>query len=391
MTDRIVVQRRVSELDISPLFDGYSKVIIHIDDDTTVTAGDDTGQTLEFDNPFGSQELAERILQKIRGFQYQPYQADGVLLDPAAEVGDALSASDIYGGIYKRSREFNHLMKADVSAPHDEEIDHEYKFETKQERKYKREMGSVRASLMIQADRIQAEVEAREAMGEELRSELSIQASQIAATVSQTGGDNSSFGWSLLADRFSLFSGGREVFRADADGVTVNGKVNVTSGMLGSGNGGFTITASAIYNNISQFGGSQTRGVYIGSDGIQLGQGFKVDSAGNLTANSGTFNGTVRAGSISYGGSAGYFSGGGISGGSIGTGQLSSYCVGGIGGGVNFTASTDEYNGSYPAYFRANVVNAATSFRCQGYRAYWGPLTTGTKTYYVLMQGAYTG
>ena len=367
MTDSIVVQRRVSELDISPLFDGYSKVIINIDDDTSVTAGDDTGRTLEMDNPFGSQELANQILEKIRGYQYQPYTASGVLLDTAAEVGDALSASDIFGGIWNRERTFNHLMKADVSAPHDEEIDHEYKFETKEQRKYKREIGSVRASLLIQANQIQAEVEAREAMGEALRSELTLQSDRIDASVSQTGGNNSSFGWSLLSDRFSLYSGGNEVFRADSSGVTVNGSVNVTSGMLGSGNGGFTITASAIYNNISRFGGSQTRGVYIGSDGIQLGQGFKVDSAGNLTANSGTFNGTVRAGSISYGGSAGYFSGGGISGGSIGTSQLSSYVSGGVGGGISFNNAAVYNTATYPTYFTVGSLNVKTRLGVVGY------------------------
>jgi hypothetical protein len=38
--------------------------------------------------------------------------------------------------------------------------------------------------------------------------------------------------------------------------------------------------------------------VYIGSDGISLGGNFRVDSSGNLYANTGTFAGNIYAGNI---------------------------------------------------------------------------------------------
>lgn len=363
MSDKINLLRRVSSLDTAPQFQPYSKVIIHIDDETKIEVGDDTGRTLEYEDPFGSREQAERQLAALRGYQYQPFYAEKALLDPAAEIGDGISVGKVYGGLYQRKREFSRLMAADIAAPHDEEIDHEYKYESPTERKFKRQMGDVRATLLIQADRIEAEVAERTAQNEQINATLGIQATQIAAKVSQTGGNNSSFGWSLLADKFSLYSGNREVFKATSSGVEIDGKITARTGYIGNGTSGFTITATAIYNNISQFGGTQSTGVYIGTNGIQLGQNFKVDSAGNLTAASGTFSGSVRAGSIQYGGSNGYFNGGGIGGGTIGTGQLNSYCAGGVGGGANFNDMTRKmYTASH---LMCNYLHVG------GYQAHW--------------------
>ena len=320
MSDSISLLRRASSLDISPQFDGYSKVIIHIDDDTQVSAGDDSGRVMELDNPLGTQEMATNLLARLRGYQYQPYNAENALLDPAAEIGDGVSIKDIYGGIYQRSRTFSRLMGADISAPCDEEIDHEYKYESPSERKFKREMGDVRATLLIQSD-------------------------EIAARVTKTGGNNSSFGWSLLADEFALYSGNKKVFRATSSGIEVDGKITARSGFIGNGSSGFTITATAIYNNLPYYGASQSSGVYIGTNGIQLGQGFRVDSAGNLYATSGTFTGSVRAGSIQYGGENGTFNGAGITPSSIGGGGGSPLSIPvrkGVTGGTNFTLMTEN-------------------------------------------------
>ncbi len=381
MSDRINLLQRVSTLDKAPQFDSYSKVIINIDEETQVSAGDDFGRTLEFDNPFGTQAMANQILAKLRGFQYQPYSSSGALLDPAAEIGDAVAIKDVYGGLYTRVRTFSRLMKADISAPYDEEINHEYKFESPEQRKFKREMGDVRATLSIESDRITAEVAQRQADSAEFRSQLSVQATQIAARVTQTGGNQSSFGWSLLSNEFGLYAGNTKVFWVNSTGAHVKGEITATSGKIGN----FNIGSTAIWNNISQYGGTQTTGVYLGTNGIQLGQKFRVDpygnvtannltinggsiklggtaqnpvfqvtsggavtatnltikggsisiggnftvnSQGNLTANSGTFRGNVSAGNIQYGGNYGTFNAGGLTDGTIGSSKYGEYSIG---------------------------------------------------------------
>lgn len=314
MSDLIELGSKVSTVDVSPAFDAYSKVIIHISDDTQVVAGNDSGRTLEIDNPFGTQAMADQMLASLNGFQYSPYVASGALLDPAAEIGDALNTETSYGGIYTRSRNFGRLMKADVSAPTDEEIDHEYKFESPSERKFKRTAGEIRASILLTNERIDLEVAERKAQGDELSSQLSLtasaitaevqratqaegslsaslslQADQISAKVSASGGNNSSFGWSLSSNSHSWYAGNTEVMRVSASGLMVKGEVQATSGKIG----GFTIGASAIYNNLTQFGGTQTNGVYLGTNGLQLGQNFKVDTSGSVTASSLKLKGTI--------------------------------------------------------------------------------------------------
>ena len=306
MSDRINILRRAETLDVSPEL-VYSKVVIHIDENTVVEAGDDTGGVLELDNPFGSQSLAEAILAKLRGYHYKPYTADGALLDPAAEVGDAVSIKDVYGGIYTREKDFGRLMKANIAATHDEEIDHEFKFVSATDRQYRRELAETKATLSIQATQIAAKVE------------------------SDTSENRQSFGWKLTSDSWEVYANNQTVLKATSSGLEVSGKITATSGTIG----GFNIGSRAIYSGISAFNDTAANnGVYIGTDGIRLGKNFKVDSAGNLTASSGTFTGSVRAGSILYGGTNGTFSGSGITSGSVGTGQMTSYCGGGISGGV---------------------------------------------------------
>lgn len=357
MSDTVNILKRTSNLNVSPKFTNYSKVIIHIDDENEVVVGDDSGRTFEIDNPIcsadGARSLAERILAKLRGYQYQPYEADGAIIDPAVEVGDGVTVNNVYGGIYKNDLKFSRLMKADISAPHEEEIDNEYTFETPTERKFKRELGDVKASLIVQANEIRAEV---------------------AEKVDAEGGTQS-FGWKLLSDRWSITSNGKEIFTVDANGGTFTGKVVAASGTIG----GFEITATSISNF------KNGRGVWISTvpwdDGtvFQVGSGFKVSSDGSLTANNGTFGGTVKAGSIQYGGNNGYMSGGGIAGGTVGTSQMTTYCAGGIGGGVSFANATNM-SGSYPSFFRANQIYAMSDFRALGSCMIKGRFATEWKT-----------
>ena len=327
MSDVVTISSRLTNLEVSPQFNSYSKVIIHVSDETTYISGNDDGRTLEIDNPFGTQAMADAILNSLSGYQYQPYQADGALLDPAAEIGDAANMRGNYGGIYTRDRTFGRLMKADISAPCDEEINHEYAYEAPETREFKRSINDVKASLIIANDRIDA-------------------------SVAQTGGDNSTFGWSLTSNAHTWYANGQEVMKVTASGLSVKGNVEATTGKIG----GFNIAASAIWNNISSFGGSQSTGVYLGTNGIQLGQRFKVDTSGNVTAtrltvdtlyiggtavSAATLNARANNGNSAY----------------SWTSNNGSYCYSGAGYGYNYNRATTYGSGSYPSYFRAGQLS----------------------------------
>ena len=265
----ISLSKRVKELDVSDQFDGYSGVEITVDDETVYFAGTEDGRILRVTNVWGTQQMADDMLEQIEGFQYQPMDARGALLDPAAEIGDGVSMKGVYSGICTLNRDYTSLMATDIAAPQDEEIDHEYPFETSENREINRRFTSV-------------------------QSELNLASNEISAKVSQTGGDNSSFGWNLLSDHFSLYSGSKEVFRVDSSGASVQGVITATSGVIG----GFTIGNRAIYNNIPDFNnsGGISSGVYLGTDGIRLGQNFTVSTSGNVTANNMKLTGTLTVG-----------------------------------------------------------------------------------------------
>lgn len=334
----------------------WSRVTIQVDDDTSYTAGSDTGRTLTVSIPYGTQQMAEDMLRRLRGKSYQPFRAGSSVVDPAAELGDAVEVRGVYGGIYKRERTFGRLYTANLAAPGDEEVDHEYPYKSSQARQITRQRKETKASLQVLADKIAMEVSARENgerqllaaitvqadritqevtdrknATEALSSQITQQAGQIAAKVSKTGGDNRSFGWNLLDSYMAWYSSGTETVRFDSSGAKIRGRIEALSGKIG----GFEIESDYLSYNGQTWGGTNTWGGYLGTSGIQLGRNFKVDMSGNLEAASGRFTGEVYAGSINYGGEAGYFYGGGISSGSISGGW-----GGQIGSGTITTANT---------------------------------------------------
>lgn len=385
MSDSTSVLKKASALDISPEFDTYSRVILHVGKDNAgneivYTAGDESGRTIEVSNPWGTQQMANNLLASLqsRRFQYQPYDAVDAQVDPSAELGDGLSISDVYSGLYVQNTTFSSLMTSDIAAPTDEEIDHEFPYETETERTFSRESAYTRSQIKITNDSITAEVarasnaegslssritqtaesitaEVTRATAAEgnlgtritqtansvtaeitnrtnadtalsnrisatasdltveiqnrtnadtsLSSRITANATAISARVTQTGGNRSSFGWELLATGFKLSSGGTDVFVVNSSGATVKGTITATSGYIGNGSSGFTIGSRAIYNGVTSLSDTTHSGIYLGTDGINLGQGkFKVTSAGALTATNATISGKVTATSGAIGG-----------------------------------------------------------------------------------------
>lgn len=361
MSDTTYIGRRMRRFDSSPQFDGFSKVIIIVSDTVEYSAGDDTGRTLRLNNPWGTPQMAKDILQSVRGYQYQPYTAEDAIIDPAAELGDGVTANNIYGGIFTQKIRFGSLLTATVAAPEDEEINHEYPYKSKPNKEITREAKMLRAELKVQADRITAEVSERKSAVEQLTAQLQIQAGLIEAKVSKTGGNASSFGWTLDESSWTIKSNGRDVLKATQSGLEIYGKITATSGKIG----GFDIQSSYLSYNNQGWGGTNSTGIYIGTSGIQLGKNFKVDNSGNLTAASGTFSGSVYAGNIQYGGSAGYLSGGGISSGSISGNRL-------VGGTITTAYTSSGINSSLgSADYAYGAVNG------------WNNLSVGDSMFYL--------
>ena len=313
MSSSVNILRNMVSFDKAEQFDGFSKVIIIVSDEIEYSAGTDTGRTLTLNCPLGTQEIANNILQSIKGFQYQPITAENALVDPSVEIGDGISANGIYSGVYSLETKFNSNLPTTVSAPADEELYEEHTYVPKSEREVTRKFLEFQSQFRIQDGKISAEVEERKSDTKSIRATLEVQADQITAKVNKNDGSSSTFGWALETASWRIFSGSNTVLKADKNGLEVKGVIRATSGEIG----GFKITSNSLTYNNQTWGGTNTTGIYIGPSGIQLGKYFKVDSSGNLTAASGTFTGSVNAGNIRYGGNYGTFNGGGISSGSI--------------------------------------------------------------------------
>lgn len=332
MSESVFIGRSAKGYTSTPELPKYTKVRINVDDDSFYEAGSGDN-VLELDCPWGSQQMANDILESIGEFVYRPYDTEWAKLDPAAELGDGVTINGVFSGIYVNETNFSTLMAARISAPQENAVDHEYPYKSPTDRKTTRQFAETRASLRVNAASIQAEVAARETNEAEMRAALELHAQEIAARVTKTGGNSASFGWSLTADGFVLESSGQEVFRATKDGVDITGKITATSGFIGSKDSGFTITQNAIYNKLSELYGT-VDGVYIGADGIALGGGkFRVNSYGQLYATDGTFTGNVYANRIQTGGDAGTIQGSQIGSGTITTANTNGYLNGGIANG----------------------------------------------------------
>lgn len=248
------------------------------DDEQTVTAYlTRTGHTFEVDcplvKPSQRQTVADALLAKVYGFSYQPYEASKAMLNPAAEIGDAITAFGVYGGLYKQTTTFGRLMCSDIGAPLEEEIDSEFTFKTAQERRYSRKFADIAAEFKIQAD-------------------------EISAKVSQTGG-GSSFSWQLQEDHFSVFSGSQEMLRIDSSGSSFAGTVRANQIETGTITiGGTTYNAGSIQG--SQIGvGTISGGNYGNIAGstvttVNTSSGINT-SLGYADFANGVFNGTLTA------------------------------------------------------------------------------------------------
>lgn len=268
------LSRRYASLDVSPQLSGYSGIRVDPGDGSDpYLVGTESGRVITIKNPWMTEAQAQRMLAKLQGFAYQPFTATDALLSPAAELGDGVVLNGLYSGLYAIDRDFNALMAADIRAPQDEEIDHEYPYEPQAERAAARRFSAIESELLFFNDRIEAKV-------------------------SQTGGDNRSFGWSLLSDHFSLFSGSSEVFRVDSSGATVTGVIRATAGEIGP----FTLNADnsrAIQYNGATYGGNR-QGLYLGPSGIQIGAAnasyFQCSMKGDVVAHNMKLTGTLNVG-----------------------------------------------------------------------------------------------
>lgn len=159
MSDKVYLGQNASDLDYDEKAPKISRVNLAVDSDHIYTSGDDTGRTLEVSCPWGSQAMANSILAKVSGIEYQPYEASDALLDPATEIGDGITLGGVYSVLAQSYVSLDKQCAANISAPYTDEIDDEYPYKTPEQRKTERQLAQTRSLITKTAEEIKLEVQ----------------------------------------------------------------------------------------------------------------------------------------------------------------------------------------------------------------------------------------
>lgn len=417
----INIGKKVDNYDVSEVFNSYGRVDVVLGEDNegniiTVSypnISDDkvSGRILTVDMPMCTdttlaRTAAMRIFNSLMSkdptaFQYQPQMTNGAIVDPSIEFGDSIDVNGVHSGFHVRTTIFGRLMKNDLSSPSDEEIDHEYPYEDSKQRQITRTNKEYRARFVVTDERITSEVSRlesadsalstritqnanaitleaqRRASGDSgLQSQLTVQAGQISARVTKTGGNNSSFGWTLTDSGHTWYSSNRQVMQVNSSGLSVVGKITATSGKIG----GFDIGENELTYNGQPWMGTKTTGIYIGVNGIQCGNAngnhFRVTNQGELICNNITATGLKLKGTLTFYNSDGTWAGQ-LSASDLRKGAYEAYngysgwnstentvasnewdWSTGSGYGFDFNNATKQSGGSYPSFFKAYSLQA---------------------------------
>ena len=120
-------------------------------------AGED-GYSLTVYCPWATQQMADDLLAKAQGFRYQGYEATMASLPGAAERGDGVTVGGVYGMLADRTLYFNPGMNSDISAPYEEEVNHEFQYVSPIKQALERKIGQVQASLTVSIDGITQQI-----------------------------------------------------------------------------------------------------------------------------------------------------------------------------------------------------------------------------------------
>ena len=159
------VGNRATSFSEFPEYNEYTRVSLYYDSETLkATVGNDTGREMVLVSPFlptstsDCEKLAQNILNKLSGFNYQPFKATGAELDPSADLGDTLTVGGIESFIGQLDTTFNQAFISDINTPSGDDIEHEYPYVSQEQRKVEREIATTRSLITTTANEIRLEV-----------------------------------------------------------------------------------------------------------------------------------------------------------------------------------------------------------------------------------------
>ena len=156
MSDKYYVGGDITSFSDNGKYKPISRVTLLVDDENSLTAGDDTGMEVIASCPHATQPMVSALLQTMKGYQYQAYEAGAANIDPAAELGDCVTVGGIYSPLSKLSDDGRGY--AGISSPGEAEMEDEYPAEGYITQEFNRKVAETRSTITKTSEEIMLKV-----------------------------------------------------------------------------------------------------------------------------------------------------------------------------------------------------------------------------------------
>lgn len=157
MSDKYYVGGDITSFSDNGKYKPISRVTLLVDDENSLTAGDDTGMEVIASCPHATQPIVNALLQTMKGYQYQAYEAGAANIDPAAELGDGVTVGGIYSPLSKLFDDGRGY--AGISSPGEAEMEDEYPSEGYITQEFNRKIAETRSTITKTSEEINLKVE----------------------------------------------------------------------------------------------------------------------------------------------------------------------------------------------------------------------------------------
>lgn len=157
MSEKYFVGQDMTSFADNGRYKPISRVTLLLDDEKSLTAGDDTGMEITASCPHATQAMVNALLQKIKGYRYQAYEAGAANIDPAAELGDGVNVGGVYSPLSRIADDGRGY--ADISSPGELEMDDEYPSGGYIKQEFDRKIAQTRSLITKTSEEINLRVE----------------------------------------------------------------------------------------------------------------------------------------------------------------------------------------------------------------------------------------
>lgn len=157
MSDKYYVGGDITSFADNGKYKPISRVTLIVDDENSLTAGDDTGMEVIASCPHATQPMVNALLQTMKGYRYQAYEAGAANIDPAAELGDGVMVGGIYSPLSKLSDDGRGY--AGISSPGEAEMEDEYPADGYITQEFNRKIAETRSTITKTSEAIMLKVE----------------------------------------------------------------------------------------------------------------------------------------------------------------------------------------------------------------------------------------